>query len=315
MQADSVHPEAQAVLDRVEALDVLPLNQHGPQGARDLMDQLRPSVEGPAVGDVSARTVPGYDGGPEVPVRVYRPAGAGPFPTVVYLHGGGFVLGNLDSHDLVCRHLCREAEVVVVAAAYRLAPESPFPAGLEDAFAVVEWASAHPDEVGGDGQLAVAGDSAGGTLAAGVTLMARDRGGPAIDYQLLVYPSVSVDRDWASMESFATGYYLEAEDMEWFHDCYFASDVHEANPYATPLAACGHADLPPATVVTAGFDPLRDEGVAYAEALEADGVEVTHRHYDDVIHGFLSMLAEPARLERGHEAVADVSADLRDALA
>jgi acetyl esterase len=313
MQAESLHPEAQAILERVEAVDVLPLHQHGPEGARELMAQLRPAVEGPTVGDVTDRTVPGYDGGPEIPVRIYRPDGDGPFPTVVYFHGGGFVLGDLESHDLVCRHLCRGSDAMIVAVDYRLAPEHPFPAAVEDAYAATAWAATNPDDVSGTGQLAVAGDSAGGTLAAAVALMARDRDGPDLDFQLLVYPAVSADADWPSKVQYASGYYLEGEDMEWFHDCYFGSDVHAVNPYAHPLAACGHADLPPATVITAGYDPLRDEGVAYAEALDADGVSVTHRNYDDVIHGFFSMLAEPARLERGHEAVQDAAADLRAA--
>lgn len=313
MEAESLHPEAAAVLERVEALDVLPLHQLGAEGARELMAQLRPEVDGPSVGAVTDRTVPGYDGGPEIPVRIYRPHGDGPFPTVVYLHGGGFVLGDLASRDLVCELLCRGSDATVVSVDYRLAPEHRFPAAIEDAYAATAWAAANPEAVSGTAQLAVAGDSAGGNLAAAVALLARDRDGPDLDFQLLVYPAVSPDADWPSKEQFATGYYLEGEDMEWFHDCYYGSDIHAGNPYAHPLAACTHADLPPATVITAGYDPLRDEGAAYAEALEADGVAVTHRNYDDVIHGFFSMLAAPARLERGHEAVRDAATDLRAA--
>jgi len=311
MQADEPHPQAQSVLETVEEADVLPLNQYGPEGAREVSRQMRPDVDGPEVGDVTDRTVPGPEGGEEVPVRTYRPEGEGPFPTVVFFHGGGYVIGDLDSHDVPCRHLVAESGCGVVAVDYRLAPEHPFPAAVEDAYAALEWVAANPGTVDGDGRLAVMGDSAGGNLAAVVSLMARDREGPDIDRQVLVYPAVSPREDWPSRVENAEGYYLEEPDLEWFGDCYFGSDVHEANPYAFPLVACSHADLPPATVLTAGFDPLRDEGVAYAEALEDAGVPVDHRNYEDAIHGFFTMLAEPANLDRAHEAVADVAADLR----
>ena len=311
MQTDEPHPEVQSVLERVEEADVLPLNQYGPEGAREVARELRPDADGPEVGEVTDRTVPGPEGGDPVPVRIYRPEGEGPFPTVVFFHGGGYVIGGLDSHDVLCRHLVNESGCGVLAVDYRLAPEHPFPAAVEDAYAALEWAAANPGEVDGDGRLAVMGDSAGGNLAAVVSLMARDRDGPGIDRQVLVYPAVSPREDWPSRENNAEGYYLEESDMEWFGDCYYGSDVHEANPYAFPLVACSHADLPPATVLTAGFDPLRDEGVAYADALEDAGVPVVHRNYADAIHAFFTMLAEPAELERAHEAVAAVAEDLR----
>jgi acetyl esterase len=309
MQADEPHPEAGAVLDRVAELDVVPFEQHGPEGAREVTRALRPDVDGPPVGAVTDRTVPGPAG--EIPIRVYRPDGEGRFPVLVYLHGGGFVFGDLDSHDVLCRHLVRESDCVVVAVDYRLAPEHPFPAAVEDADAVTTWVGESPATVSGDGRLAVGGDSAGGNLAAVVSLMARDGPGPEIDRQVLVYPTLSPGGDHPSRREFAEGYYLEWTDMEWFYDCYYGSEVHDANPYAFPPAACSHEGLPPATLVTAGFDVLRDEGFAYAETLREAGVPVSHHHYDDVIHGFCTMLAEPADLERGHEAVAAVAGDLR----
>jgi acetyl esterase len=272
--------------------------------------EIRPDVGGPELGEVSDRTVPGPDG-EEVPIRVYRPEGEGPFPTVILFYGGGFVIGGLDSHDVPCRHLVRESGCGVVAVDYRLAPEHPFPAAVEDAHAALEWIDANPDEVDDDGRLAVMGDSAGGDLAAAVSLMARDRDGSEIDRQVLVYPAVSPREDWPSREANAEGYYLEGSDMEWFGECYSGSDVHEANPYAFPLVACSRADLPPATVLTAGFDPLRDEGAAYAEALEDADVDVEHRNYPGIIHAFFTMLASPVELDRAHEAVADVADDLR----
>ena len=313
MQADEPHPEVQSLLETVEEADVLPLHQYGPEGAREVARRMRPDVDGPEVGEVTDRTVPGPEGADPVPVRVYRPEGEGPFPTVVFFHGGGYVIGDLDGHDLLCRHLVEESGCGVVSVDYRLAPEHPFPAAVEDAYAATEWVAANPEAVDGDGRLAVMGDSAGGNLAAVVSLLARDRDGPAIDRQVLVYPAVSPREDWDSREENAEGYYLEEPDMEWFGDCYYGSDVHEANPYAFPLVACSHADLPPATVLTAGFDPLRDEGAAYAETFREAGVPVEHRNYDDVVHGFFTMLAGPADLERAHEAVADVAGDLRTA--
>jgi len=315
------------VLDQLASLDVFPLRRHGPRGARRLIASLRQPAREPAVGGVDDRLVPGYDprtGEPRdpVPVRVYRPGGGdegeagtehtagGPFPAVVFFHGGGFVFGDLDTHDTICRGVCVGAEAVVVSVDYRLAPEHPFPAAVEDAYAATEWVAANPGAVGGDGRVAVMGDSAGGTLAAVVALLARDRDGPDLAGQALVYPAVDASRDYPSWdENLGAGYLTEA-DFDWFEDCYYGGDLHDANPYAFPLAARDHGGLPPATVVTAGYDPLRDEGVAYADALSAAGVAVTHRNYDDVVHGFFGMLADPS-LDRAHEAMADVTADLR----
>ena len=312
MPSDQPHPQVQSLLETVEAADVLPLHQYGAEGAREVSAEMRPDVDGPEIGEVTDRAVPGPHGGEEIPVRIYRPEGEGPSPTIVFFHGGGFVIGGLDSHDVLCRHLVRESGCSVVAVDYRLAPEHPFPAAVEDAYAALEWVGSNPEEVDGDGRLAVMGDSAGGNLAAAVSLMARDRDGSGIDRQVLVYPAVSPREDWPSREANAEGYYLEGPDMEWFGECYYGSDVHEANPYAFPLVACSHADLPPATVLTAGFDPLRDEGAAYAEALEEAGVEVEHRNYPGMIHAFFTMLAGPVELDRAHEAVADVADDLRE---
>jgi acetyl esterase len=327
MRADEPHPEVELVLEQLAALDALPLNQYGARGARDLYSQFNADADEPEVGRVHDFTVPGYqpqegDQREPVPVRHYRPGDANVNrPTVVYYHGGGFVIGSLDSHDIVCRHIATGANVNVVSVDYRLAPEEPFPAAAEDAYAAASYVQEHPEEVDGDGQLAVMGDSAGGNLSAVVTQMARDRREderdhemaiPEIDKQVLIYPAVDARQDRPSWEQNSEGYFLVEEDMLWFFDCYFGSDLHQKNPYAFPLEGDLN-DLPPATVVTAGFDPLRDEGVAYAEALGDAGVEVEHRNYDDVIHGFLSMLTAPVELERAHEAMDDVCENLQRA--
>jgi len=306
------HPDVQDVLDEMADLDVLPLNQYGAEGAREVYMEMQPEVEGPQVGDVEDRTVPGYEptDGPAVPVRIYRPEGD-PTGRVAFYHGGGFVIGNLDSHDTVCRYLVRETGATVVAVDYRLAPEQPFPAALQDCYAATEWVAA-TDDVAGEG-LAVMGDSAGGNLAAAVSLAARDLEGPTVDRQVLVYPATSRSDEWPSMEAFAEGYFLTEADMEWFHDCYLPDPMQEANPYANPLEARSLADLPPATVLTAGFDPLRDQGAAYADRLSAAGVPVRFRNYESMIHGFFTMLEGMAELDDAHEALGDVAADLADA--
>jgi acetyl esterase len=219
----------------------------------------------------------------DIPVRRYRPSGTGPFPTVVYFHGGGFVLGSLDTHDLLCRHLTVRSDCVVVSVDYRLAPEHPFPAAVKDARAALEWAAGDPTELDADGQIAVAGDSAGGNLAAMTSLLATGNDGPAldVDHQLLVYPAVAMGREYPSTRDHA-GYVLEAADMEWFNDCYFGSDLTLRNPCADPMRACDLSGLPPATVVTAGFDPLRDAGIACARRLDDEGVPVRLRNYPEM---------------------------------
>jgi acetyl esterase len=327
MRADEPHPEVELVLEQLATLEALPLKQYGARGARDLFSRFSADVDEPEVGRIHEFTVPGYrpqegEQREPVPVRHYRPGGTNTTaPTVVFYHGGGFVIGSLESHDVVCRHLCSRAGVNVVSVDYRLAPEEPFPAAAEDAYAAASFVQDNPEEFDADGQLAVMGDSAGGNLAAVVSQMARDvredprehpMPVPDIDRQVLVYPAVDARQDRPSWEQNSEGYFLVEEDMRWFFDCYFGSDLHRKNPYAFPIEGDLH-DLPPATVLTAGFDPLRDEGVAYAEALGEAGIEVEHRNYEDVIHGFFSMLAEPAELARAHEAMDHVCDNLERA--
>lgn len=313
MEADEPHPDVQPVLRRDRLFrHVLSLPKLGARGIRLLssVETWLTNRHSPAVGAIYDETIPGPAG--ELPVRIYRPDGQGPFPTVVFFHGGGYIMGGLDSHDLLCRYLTRESESVVVAVDYRLAPEHPFPAAVEDAFAGVEWADDHADALAGDGQLAVVGDSAGGTLAAITTLIARDRDGPEIDYQVLAYPSIGVDESQQSVQDHA-GRVLSEADLRWIQKQYFGSDIHLENPYADPANACDLSGLPPATVITAGFDPLRDGATEYAHRLEEDRVPVRHRNYEAMIHGFLNLLSERENVDQAHDAVATIAGDLRHA--
>lgn len=223
----------------------------------------------------------------DVPVRVYRPEHADPLPVVVFFHGGGFIIGGLDSHDRLCRSLSSQSGAIVISVDYRLAPEHPFPAAPEDARTALHWAHENAAELGGDpDRLMVAGDSAGGNLAASVCLYARDHGGPPISGQLLIYPVIDARQDSGSYTEHAEGGFLSATAMAWFWELY-AAPVDD--PYGSPIRAEDLAGLPPACVITVECDPLRDEGEAYAARLASAGVPVTTRRYDGMFHGFIGM--------------------------
>jgi acetyl esterase len=308
-----LHPEAAAALRQRERFVPDSLRTVGARRLRWLERATSwwQNRDPPAVGGVTDGTIPGPDG--RIPVRAYRPDADGPYPTVVFYHGGGFVLGSIESHDLLCRHLARESDCVVLSVDYRLAPEHPFPAAVEDAYAGLEWAAANRDTLRGDGELAVVGDSAGGALAAVVALLAAERDdGPDLDYQYLLYPGVGVEEGQDSVREHA-GVVLSEDDLQWFRECYYESPVDEHNPCADPTNARDLSGVAPATVLTAGFDPLRDGGRRYAEQLEGDDVPTRYVEYEDVMHGFATMLGSP-ELERAHDAVADVAGDLEAAL-
>jgi acetyl esterase len=255
------------------------------------------------VGEVTDRDM-AVDGG-SITIRTYRPEAAGALPILVYAHGGGFVFCDLDSHDGLCRNLANLIPAVVISVGYRLAPEHTWPTAAEDVYAVTEWAAEHAADLGGDPtRIAVGGDSAGGNLAAVAALMARDRGGPDLAAQLLLYPVIAADFDTQSYRRFGTGYYNPQPAMQWYWDQYVPSRGDRRHPYASPLA--GRLDgLPPAVVVLAGHDPLHDEGAAYADALEAAGVTTVRCPFDGGIHGFMTMpvldIAHSARRQASHE--------------
>ena len=281
-------PQAQAVIEQVNALGLPPVWEVSPAQAR-LNAASRPRPAGPAVASVMDRGIPGPDG--EVAVRIYAPAGSGPFPILVWFHGGGWVLGDLESADPTARHLCQGAGCVVVSVDYRLAPETKFPGPAEDCYAATVWAAENAAAINGDAsRIAVGGDSAGGNLAAAVSLMAADRRGPAIAHQLLVYPVTDRNYQTASYIDNAAGYMLARDAMRWYWDAYLASDADAANPYAAPMQAQNLAGQPPALVITAEYDPLRDEGEAYGRRLREAGVDAAITRYDGMIHGFFGMV-------------------------
>ena len=256
---------------------------------------------------VADRTVPSPAG--DIAVRIYWPEKtSGPMPVVVFAHGGGFVFCDLDSHDELCRAMTNGIGAVVVSVDYRLAPESPWPAAAEDVYAVADWATQQAAALGADpGHLLVAGDSAGGNLAAVTALMARDRDWPAIAGQLLVYPVIAADFDTASYRRFGVGYYNTAAAMAWYWDQYVPNVADRRHPYASPLQARLN-DLPPAVVITAGCDPLSSEGETYAKSLVAAGVPTIHRDYEGAIHGFMTMSGLDICSRARKQAWADVSA-------
>nr|WP_208602138.1 alpha/beta hydrolase [Micromonospora eburnea] len=263
------------------------------------------------VGEVRSLTLPGPAG--DLPARLYRPAGAGPFPVLLYLFGGGWTLGTLDTCDGVCRQLCADASCLVMSVQYRTAPEHPFPAAPQDSYAAAAWLAEHAAEFGGDpARLAVAGDSSGGNLTAAVTLLARERGGPALRCQVLVYPNTDYRADTASRRDIDDRAMFNRHSVNWYWAHYLSDPADGDNPLASPLRAVTLHGLPPALVISAEFDPLRDEAEAYAHRLRAEGVPVTLTRYDGMVHGFFTM---PGKLDDARRAVAEVCGFLREHLA
>jgi acetyl esterase len=313
-------PTAQAIMDAMDTawpdLGTMPAAD-ARRMVKEAGEQARALVPPPDVARVEDRTVPGPAG--EIPVRIYWPLVDNPpaaFPLVVYFHGGGWVICDLDSHDNICRTLSNASGAVVVSVDYRLAPEHTYPAAADDAYAATAWAAKHASELGADAtRTAVAGDSAGGNLAAVVALMARDKGTPALQHQLLIYPVTDISPGHhdahPSKKENGTGYFLTTDHMDWFREQYLPDGADGTDPYISPLLAADLSGLPPATVMTAEFDPLRDEGEAYGARLQDAGVAADIRRYDGVFHGFFSM---SPLLPIAETANKDAAAALRQAL-
>jgi len=303
-------PEAKAMLEAMSSGEEVDFFSLPHTLVRENFGQLPGGgTQGPEVQRVEMREIPGPGG--TVPIRIYTPEGTNPMPAIVYFHGGGFVLCSLDTHDSTCRELAVGTGSVVVSVDYRLAPEAKFPAAPEDCYAATRWTADHAQSLGIDpARLAVAGDSAGGNLAAVVSMMARDRGGPEICHQLLIYPVTDFSFETDSYRDNAEGYFLTTHMMRWFWHHYLETETDGADPLASPLRAKDLSGLPSATVLTAEFDPLRDEGHAYAESLEKAGVPTRYTNYPGVFHGFFGMTTE---LPRARKAVDDACEALRQA--
>jgi acetyl esterase len=305
-------PQAKFLLDQLAAQGGPALHEMTPAQARAAFESMRLPVPGEAVASIENLRVPGPGG--EIPVRLYVPEGAAtPSGALVYFHGGGWVIGSLETHENLCKALANRAGARVVSVDYRLAPEHRWPAAAEDCYAVTCHLAERGAALGIDGaRLAVGGDSAGGNLAAVVALLARERGGPRLRHQVLIYPVTDHDFARASYRDNGKDYFLTTEAMQWFWDHYVPERGRRDDWSAAPLRAEKLSGLPPATVITAGYDPLRDEGEAYAERLREAGVPTTLSRYDGQIHGFVSMLD---LLDAGRRAADEIGAVLRGALA
>jgi acetyl esterase len=301
-----LHPQAKKLLAMIEDSGLPPLYELSPVDARAQAAGLTELVgAGPEVALVEGFAIPTTAG--EIAARRYVPDDSA--GTILWIHGGGWVICDLDTHDAMCRLLANSSGCRVIAVHYRLAPEHPFPAALDDCWDALGWVS----EQAGDGPLIVGGDSAGGNLAAVCALRARDRGGPDLALQILVYPVTDGDMSRPSYLEYGSGpeTFLTVKEMEWFGKLYFSDPQDRTSSDAAPLRVEDLSGLPPAIVVTAEYDPLRDDGLAYAARLRGAGIPVTHHHYDDMIHAFFSLVN---LLERGNEAVEQVGADVRTVL-
>jgi len=288
-------PATRGLLDKIAAAGIPPMNELGPEAARQAMlDGRVNDVDPPPVAEVSDQTINGPGGG--IALRIYRPraASAGQLGALLYFHGGGFVIGDLDTHDILCRQLCAGGGVIVIAVDYRLAPEHPYPAAVDDALAAFSWLCEHAADIGADPQrLAVCGDSAGGTLAAIVARHARDVG-THLRAQLLLYPVTDLAGSYPSHEEHSHTYPIPTQVLDWFWSAYLGVDwkndsALRRDPNVSPLHGQRFDELAPAFVLTAGLDPLRDEGDAYAKRLAAAGVETTQLCAMGTVHGFLRL--------------------------
>lgn len=288
-----LHPQVEGLLQQMAAAGGKGFHEMEVAECRQVFAGLIASLPPSAakIAGSADRKIPGPGG--ELGLRIYTPEGSGPHPVLVFFHGGGWVIGDLETHDGVCRELCAGAGAVVVAVDYRLGPEHKFPAAPDDCEAAVRWVAANAASIQADAsRIAVGGDSAGGNLAAVVSQRLRDNNGPRLAAQLLIYPVARVDGvETKSMVDNATGYLLQKADMLWFRGHYLASDADGRNIAASPILASDLAGLPPALVQVCEFDPLRDEGAAYADALRKAGVPTAYSHYDGSIHGAFNFLS------------------------
>lgn len=305
----TLDPQIAPLIDMLDAGFPPVHTMSGPEARALIRSRFVPPPKPLPVAEVRDDMIEGPGG--DIPVRIYRPDSRDTsLPILVYAHGGGFVFCDLDSHDALCRDIANRIPAVVISVGYRLAPEHRWPAAADDVYAVIGWAARNASDLGGDpDRLAVGGDSAGGNLAAVTALMARDQGGPLLAAQFLIYPVLAANFQNESYRLFGRGFYNPKPALQWYWDQYVPSPADREHPYATPVNA--ELDgLPPAVVVIAGHDPLRDEGLDFADALQAAGVPTVQLRYDGGIHGFMTM----PMLDLAHRARAEAAAALADML-
>ncbi|TLS36911.1 alpha/beta hydrolase [Pseudalkalibacillus caeni] len=308
----SLHPQVKSLLEFMDSRGLPPIEELPLTEARASFDVMSQKLnQSETIARVENKTIPGYKN--EIQVRIYTPVENRVLPVLVYYHGGGWVIGSLDSYDALCRSLANKAECIVVSVDYSLAPEEKFPVAVEDAYLALEWVYKNAEELQIDRtSLAVGGDSAGGNLAAVVSYLTYLRKGPHVACQMLFYPSVGFDRT-ESYEKFGEGYYLTKATMNWFTEQYLNSPEDMMDPLAAPLLIPDEevVELPPAYILTAEYDPLRDGGEAYAKKLSAAGVKTEYVRYPGMIHGFLSMTEA---IEDGQKAIIDAAKALKQKL-
>jgi acetyl esterase len=303
----SLDPQAQALLDRVYSMNMPLPHELSVEHVREVRPYAKVACAGDveSVGNITDLAIEGPVD--DIPLRIYEPKSDGPHPALVYFHGGGWVFGNLDAYDANARTITNLVNCIVVSVDYRLAPENPFPAAVEDAFRATKWVEAYSDRLKVDpNRIAVCGDSSGGNLAAAVSLMAKDRGGPDLSHQCLIYPMVNPPalRDFPSYQENSEGYFLEYDSLNWFCDQYIQREIDVRNEYAFPILAHDLGGLPSTTIITCEFDPLRDEGLEYADRLDAAGISVEKINYEGMIHGFLNY---PNQIDRSSKGYTEIS--------
>jgi acetyl esterase len=308
-----LHPQAEQFLERFRSLNIPPIDQMNLEQVRAMVIPTPGSPE--PIARKEDRVIPAADGS-EIPARVYWPDGwsedSDPLTAVVYFHGGGWVIGTLEIYDAMCHAIANRANCIFVSVDYRMAPEYQFPTAAEDCHTATVWVSDNADELGVNAErIAVAGDSAGGNLATVVSLMARDRSTVSIAHQILIYPITDHNFETTSYVDNGDEYFLTRHSMKWFWDQYVPEEADRENPYASPLRADSLTGLPPAYLMTAEYDPLRDEAEEYAKQLEADGVDVDFKRYDGMIHGFFRRVDLYDRAIEAQQEVADVIRSIR----
>ena len=303
--------QIQEIINQTKAANNPPLSSQTLKEIREAPHRLKLlAIESESVAEITNLSIPGEGGA--ISIRLYHPSRKQPLPMLIYFHPGGYVKGDIESHDPLYRAMANSAEVIVIAVDYRLAPEHPYPAALEDGYSALKWAEEHGRDYGGDPKrIAVGGESSGGNLAAALAILARDRGGPHICYQALIYPPLDYTNSLPSHKEFREGYLLDEDSILWYASQYVPEGVEKASPLISPLFVENVEGLPPTLLLTCGYDPLRDEGEAYADKLKKDGIPTKYHCYKGMAHGFFQLSGV---VDEGRRAITSVGNALKAAI-